>query len=58
MKTQADRDRIKQIHHEIKLLMNRIRSLEDEANRIELGLPHPVKFDDNAVPDFLLNAKK
>lgn len=54
MKTQSDKDRLRQIQHEIKSLTKRIRSLEDEANRIELGLPHPVKFDDNLVPDFLL----
>jgi len=54
MKTQADKNRIKQIFFEIKRLNQKIRSLEDEAYRIELELPQPIRFTDYDVPHFLL----
>lgn len=58
MKMQNDKHRINQINIEIKKLHRRIASLEQEANRIELGLPPVVKFDDDFIPSFLLRQKE
>jgi hypothetical protein len=46
-------ERLKRIDREIMNLNRKIISLQDEAKRVQLGLPEVFKFDDDFIPPFL-----
>jgi hypothetical protein len=46
-------ERLKRIDREIMNLNRKIISLQDEAKRVQLGLPEAFKFDDDFIPPFL-----
>lgn len=53
MKSKSERERQREIMREVSRLNREIASLQDEYNRIELGVPLPYKPELNFIPAYL-----